>query len=272
MTKTLITHINPHLDDIGAIWLFKKFHPDFQKSATKFIPSPNKVIKQKEGEVYFGVGWGQYDEHKGDIKDCATSLVWKEIKKKGLAPKNQLELQAFEELVEWSRLIDTASLPIPEFVEFSVPEFLRPLTGKEKDSIEALELGEKILDRILLVLARKQQTKKDWENHIEFKSYWGKVAVIESNVATRTLVAFLAGEKFGLFLIYRTENKSVEFFSLKKDINLTPLYLKVTKADSKASWYLHQSKRMLLCAAKTSPNGTPTNLSLEKLIKAVKSV
>lgn len=269
--KTLITHINPHLDDIAAIWLFKKFYPDYQKALVKFISAPNKPIKEKEGEVYFGVGRGKFDEHKGDVKECATSLVWKEVKTAGLAPKDQFELQAFDELVEWNRLIDTASLPIPQFVEFSVPEFIRSLTGKYEDSLATVRLGEKILDRIWQVLKRKQQTKKDWQSHLELTSRWGKVAALQSDVATRTLVGSLGGERFGLFLIFRPHNHSVEFFSLKKDLDLTALYLKVSQIDPKASWYLHQSKRMLLCTAKSSPKGTSTKLIFEQLIELAKS-
>ena len=86
--KTLVTHINPHLDDISAIWIFKKFHPDFKDAEIEFInASRDEALKNESGEkIYFGTGGGKYDEHKGDLEDCAASLVWKDIKAKGLAP------------------------------------------------------------------------------------------------------------------------------------------------------------------------------------------
>ena len=47
--KTLVTHINPHLDDIAAIWLFKKYHPDFKDAKIEFI-SASRDAAQKEEE------------------------------------------------------------------------------------------------------------------------------------------------------------------------------------------------------------------------------
>lgn len=275
--KTLVTHINPHLDDITAIWLFKKFHPQFKKakvrflSAAKKMPPPNK-IDNNPNVIYFGVGMGKFDEHKGDIGECATSLVWKDIKSSALTPKDQTETMALDELVEWNRLLDTAQFPQLPFGDFSVPTFLRPTSGKEKDSLEAYKLGEQILERILKVLVQKMKLKIDWGKHLEFKTKWGSTAAISSNFANRGQVRDLGEGKYSLILIYRPEGGSVEFFSDREGVDLTPLYLNLTKEDPEAGWFLHHVKRMILCGGRTAPDAKPTKLSFEQLIEIAKSI
>src|SRR5687768_15877049 len=97
--KTLITHINPHLDDISAIWLFKKFNPEFKDAQIEFINASREEALKNETEdrIYFGTGGGKFDEHKGDLEDCAASLVWKDIKSSPLKPGDEIELQALDD-------------------------------------------------------------------------------------------------------------------------------------------------------------------------------
>src|SRR3989304_5908519 len=166
--KTLVTHINPPLDDICAIWLFKRFHPQFKGASVEFLSAAKegvtfegKPVDSDADIVHFGIGRGKFDEHKGDVGESATSLVWRDIKKANLAPKIELEVKALDELVEWNRLIDTGQAPKYEFSEFSVQSFIRPLDSKSETSQKAIELGEEILNRILKVLKRKQQAILD---------------------------------------------------------------------------------------------------------------
>lgn len=179
--KTLVTHINPHLDDIAAIWLFKKFHPAFAGAKVEFMSQSigGKPLEESEDLVYFGVGRGRFDEHKGDLKDCATSLVWKEIKESELL-KIEIEQLALEKLVEWVRLIDLGQSPV-ENDSFSVPAFIRPFKSSQEDSLEGLRLGVAILDRILEVLKKEQQSLKDWQERVEFTSKFGKSVAIKSD-------------------------------------------------------------------------------------------
>ncbi|HBQ50833.1 hypothetical protein A3B42_03140 [Candidatus Daviesbacteria bacterium RIFCSPLOWO2_01_FULL_38_10] len=269
--KTLVTHINPHLDDIAAIWLFKKFHTDFKDAGLEFISAHegNLGLTDSDNKVYFGVGRGKFDEHKGDLEDCATSLVWKDIQNQGLAPKDEAELKAYEELVEWSRLIDLGRMPIQEFDEFSVQAFIRPHESTQESSKEAAILGEKILDRILSVLKRKQQAILDWEKAVEFQTEFGKTIAIISETVDRE---FCRGQTADLFLMYNPKYKSVQFFTPSFEIDLKPIYDKVKLIDPEASWFLHQSHHMVICGSSSAPDSKPTKLTFEQLIELVKSV
>lgn len=282
MKKILVTHINPHLDDIAAIWLFKKFHPEYQDAEIKFISASvngatldGKPVDNDPNILHFGVGRGKYDEHKGDVGECATSLVWKEVVEQGLVPQDEIEKQAYEELTAWNTLIDTAKLPQFPYEGFSVPSFIRPLSGKDEDSLEAVILGEKILDRILQVLINKNKVEKDWENRVEFDTKWGKAVAIASDDASRVIVRGLVydqGLDYALFLMMRPKSKSAEYFTDKDEVELTELEQKVRQLEPEATWYLHHSKKMLLCGAKAAPGGVPSNLTLEQLIAAVQSL
>ncbi len=71
--KILVTHINPHLDDIAAIWLFKKFHPDFKEANIEFISASRDKADESADRVYVGTGGGKFDEHKEGL-DCGNPL------------------------------------------------------------------------------------------------------------------------------------------------------------------------------------------------------
>lgn len=271
--KTLITHINPHLDDICAIWLYKKFHPDFKDAKLEFLSAAKggvtfegKEVDLDPDVIHFGIGRGKYDEHKGDILESAASLVWKDLKQSGLS-KNEVEEKAYEELISWNTLIDTGRAPNFEFSEFSVQSFIRPLSGKEEDSKKAVELGSEILDRIFEVLKRKQQAIIDWEGRQEFQTKFGQTIAIVSESVDR---AFCKSKQGDLFLMYHPKFKSVQFYSDAKD--LEEIYKKLKEKDPEADWFLHQSHHMVICGSGSAPDSKLTKLSFEQLIEIVKNL
>jgi len=38
VAKTIVTHLSPDLDAIGAIWLLKKFASEFADAKVEFVP------------------------------------------------------------------------------------------------------------------------------------------------------------------------------------------------------------------------------------------
>lgn len=268
--KTLVTHINPHLDDICAIWLFKKFHPDFKEAKIEFISASRDAAKdENEERIYIGTGGGKFDEHKEGSKTCSASLVFEFLKEKGLAPKDEISQKALEKLLEWNLLVDTGKAPSSQFEAFSVQSYVRTKDSSIESSLKSVELGEEILDRILAVLKRRQQAILDWEKRVEFESKFGRSYGVISESIDREFCREQSGV---LFLIYGPKYSSVQFFTPSFEIDLEPLYKKLKEGDPDAAWFLHQSHHMILCGSASAPDAKPTKLSFEELIDIAKSL
>lgn len=264
--KTLVTHINPHLDDIFAIWLLKKFDPIFSDASIEFISASRDADAGSEDRVFVGTGGGKFDEHKEGLQTCAGTLVYEDLKERGLIP-DDLTKRALEKLVNWNQLVDTGKAPSSEFDEFSVQSFLRPLDGKDESSKKAVELGSEILNRILEVLKRKEQSIIDWEKAVVFESSFGKGYGVTSETVNREFCREKDGD---LYLMADPKYKSVQFFAPQKDIEA--IYNKVRQLDPDASWFLHQSHHMVICGSGSAPDSKPTKLTFRQLIEIVKDI
>ncbi len=270
--KTLITHINPHLDDIAAIWLFKKFHPEFEDAEIEFVSQSRtgELGKETKERVFFGTGGGRYDEHKGDIGESAMSLVWKEIKKNNLVPEDGFEMKALDEMVRWNTLYDTAQMPLGEFDEFSVESFIRSAKNSLEDSLKTVELGCEILNRILPNLIRKQNALADWDKRIEFKTIWGRGVALESEAFHKTL-AYKNGFQVVIQKSPKTGFIGITAPGLSK-VDLSPIYNKLKIVEPEADWYLHQSKKMVLCGTSSAPDAKLSHLSIKELMGIAKNI
>lgn len=268
--STLITHINPHLDDIFAIWLLKKFDPKYKNFEVDFISATHdKGGEETKERVFVGTGGGKFDEHKEGLHTCAGSLVFQYLQDEGLIPEDDITTKALVEMVEWNKDIDMGLAPISEFGEFSIQAFIRSKDSKKETSTEDVELGSKILDRVLEVLKRTQQSLKDWEERVEFESKFGKSVAVKSETIDRPFCKRMGGE---LFLMVNPKYNGVQYFTPSHTLDLSPIYEKVKALDPEADWFLHQSHHMVLCGSSAAPEAKPTKLSFEELIEVAKTV
>ncbi|OGE32540.1 hypothetical protein A3C59_01565 [Candidatus Daviesbacteria bacterium RIFCSPHIGHO2_02_FULL_36_13] len=261
--KTLVTHINPHLDDIVGIWLFKKYNSEFADANVEFISASRDAGGDTEEKIFIGTGGGQFDEHKEGLNTCAGSLVFDYLKAAGNIP--DLDAKALEKLIEWNLLVDTGKASSSEFDEFSIQSFIRTKDNSSESSRRSVELGQEILDRVLEVLRKREQSKIDWEKAVEFESQFGKGYAVESETVNREFVREKDGD---LYLMVDPKYNSVQYFSPEKDISA--IYEKVKEKDPEASWFLHQSHHMVICGSSSAPDSKPTKLSMEELIEAAK--
>ncbi|OGE38334.1 hypothetical protein A3B45_00790 [Candidatus Daviesbacteria bacterium RIFCSPLOWO2_01_FULL_39_12] len=267
---TLITHINPHLDDVFAIWLLKKYDSKYAEYEVDFISATHdKGGEETEERVFVGTGGGKFDEHKEGLKTCAGSLVFDYLKNEGLLPKDELAVKALEEMVEWNKKIDMGTIPIEAYDEFSVPAFIRSRDNKKESSLKDVQLGSEILDRILRVLKKKQQSSVDWQERVEFQTRFGKTVAVKSNTIDRPFCKRAGGD---LFILLSPKYHGVQFFTPSQSLDLSPIYEKVKKMDPEADWFLHQSHHMVLCGSSAAPDAKPTRLSFDELVEVVKNL
>ncbi len=265
--KTLVTHINPHLDDILGMWLFRKYDPEFKEANLEFISASRDAASDESADkIYIGTGGGQFDEHKEGLETCAGTLVYGYLNQAGKIPQDDITQKAFAKLINWNQLIDTGKAPSSAFDEFSIQSFIRIKDNSQDSSKKSVELGEEILNRILPVLMQKEQSILDWEKRTEFESVFGKAVAVVSETVNREFCREQGGD---LFLMYDPKYNSVQYFAPEKDIK--GIFDKVIAEDPEATWFLHQSHHMVICGSSSAPDSKPTKLSFEQLIEIAKT-
>lgn len=267
--KLLVTHVNPHLDDICGVWLYRKFVPGWQKSRIHFIStSANGVVYGKKAVdadseiVHVGVGRGKYDEHKGNIGQSAATLVLADLKKRKLLPKDHLLIPALQKVVDYV-LDGDLGLRTSKDSIYEVGAVVQWIIGSEK----RLKAGEILLDALLLAMKDRVQLELDWKKKKIFNTKWGKGVGIVSSVRG----AQRAYEE-GFVLLVQLDPK-LGYRSIRANarsrVDLSQAFARAKKAEPPADWYLHHSKRMLICGSDVAPQSNLSKLTLDQLIGLV---
>lgn len=266
--KTLITHLRPHLDDVCAVWLLKRCLPEAKNASIDFIatgPGGGKVVDDPE-MVYIGVGRGRFDEHKGDVGQCATTLVFNHIKEK--TSLDPMEQRALQKLVDWVFLEDTGKLSTVDFRDFTVPVLIELYPAGPGSDAKVTELGFAILDAMLVVQRNAVRVEDDWAKRKEFASRYGKAVAIESEARKLDTFAYAKGFDIAVIVDHKRAYNTVRA-SADSSIDLTQAYETLKKIDPDADWFFHHSKKMLICGGDHGPNAKPSKLSLEQMIDLI---
>ncbi len=265
--KIIYTHVNPHLDDVCAIWLLQRFTPEWKKAQVKFLSARMQPQETSKLAAYIGIGRGKYDEHKGDIGETATTLVWKDVR---MHIKNPLDLSALEHLVAWAKREDLGQYmgnPERSYSMVTTVEHQWNLLGKDGAH---LEVSFAILDAILDHLRDRAVVERDWKNRIEFKTKWGRGVGLTTSGRDVSTYAYEKG-----FVLCARVDKKRGYRGIsahaRSRVNLTAAATKIRRIDPHAEWFLHHSKKLLLSGSRVAPGMKVSKLSLEDLINTVKS-
>ena len=262
--KKIATHPNPHLDDACGIWLLTRFHPAYKKSTVQFIPQSKKSVPK--GLVAIGIGRGKYDEHKGDIHESAATLVYKDIRNK---IKNKIDRAALDEIVEWVKKEDHAAFLGEDHHEYGVAitgmSLPKMKSAKSKTSLNWMLTA---LDGIFVTVREKQELLVDWKKKKIFNTKWGRGVAIKTNVSSQQVAQLSMQKGFVLFAVQNPENeyRYIKSAVIKAKVSLTQAFKKAQKMEPEAEWYLHHSKRMLICGSDVAENKKLSNMDLNKLI------
>jgi len=245
--------------------------PDYQSAAVDFIaagPDGGEMDKTDPDKVCVGVGRGQFDEHKGDLNDCAASLVLAHVKE-----HDSLEadvVMALQRIVDWVLLEDTGKLALMEYRDFCVPSVLRGEYDRAgKDSHAVASIGFAMLDALLHTQLNIIRLERDWEKRIEFESDFGRGIAMETSAHDADVFAYRRG-----FNLVVTVNVAHNYHSIRANVgsgvDLTPIYEELTRREPDAGWYFHHSKLMLICGGDLAPNVMPSRFSIDQLIELFK--
>jgi hypothetical protein len=266
----IVTHVRPHLDDICAAWLVRRFWRGFGDAPVSFINNADRPVDvdASPDKIYVGVGRGRFDEHRGVLDACAASLVWDELHP--TAEADDLTKRAVGRLVAWVLAEDTGRLKTGAEREFSVPSLIDGRFFASGESSEsATAFGLEILDALLENLRGRLRLEDDWAGRREFQSHFGRAVALVTD--EREVDSYAYAQGFDLVLIvdhagtYRT-------FRARADapIDLTPVAEALAERDPDAKWFFHHSKHLLILGGDHGGGPKPSRLSLDEMIELVK--
>src|SRR3990172_4641683 len=86
--KIIVTHQSPDFDGIPAIWLLKKFHPEFANAKVAFVPVGeatynNEPVDSNPDVLHVDTAAGKFDHHQTNDFTCGAKLVYEWLVKEG---------------------------------------------------------------------------------------------------------------------------------------------------------------------------------------------
>ena len=277
--KIIVTHISPDFDGIGAIWLLKKFHPDFTNARAELVPAGNHTYNNQPVDsdadvVHVDVGGGRFDHHNTNDFTCAAKLVYEWLVAEGYIGKDD---KAVERLVQVLTELDHGwdsykwADPASDRWEFSIHNVLSGIKMVNRGKVEKhIEWALDCLGGIHAILQSKVAAEKEIVQGVKFKTRWGEgVAVVTKNDGIMD-----AGIKEGFAVVVRkdpTEGYVRITGNNKQKVDLTRAYNEIVAKDHVGNWFLHASKVLLRNGSTRNPTMKATKMSLEEVVKILEN-
>lgn len=271
--KTLVMHHSPHLDEVVCAWMFRKFHLKFKDVRFAFVDAGHDTIDGKPADhdvdvVHIGVGGGRFDEHTSSKRQSAATLVHEWLTEQAAIPKGDFTEQALELLVSYTLRDDTGELLSDQSFPYHVSALFSGLRMSEKSDEHLVHVGSHFLDAFFAVLMDWVRVGHEWDRRREFETPWGRGVGIETSAATVQQYAYGLG--FVLTVQFNPQDgyRSIHAHP-ESSVNLEQTYQEILQKEPNADWYLHQSKKILLCGGKLAKKARLSKLTLDELIQVV---
>ncbi len=271
--KTLVTHLFPHLDDIAGFWLLVRFDPAFKNARLKFVPTSARGIRLLAGEVGVGVGRGRYDEHKGDKKDSATSLVWKDLRRRKLLPSGRRgkAVQAMVDYVRRGDLGEFIGQPNNFFNLSSIFQTIAGLPGK--NSASATRSGLEVLDAVVVLYEERIKVEEAVRKGKRFGTQHGACVALATDAIPGSVSSVVAEQGFALVILQHPSKAYLHVRATpSSSFDLTLLANKVRANEPEKEWYFHHSKKMLLQGDLVAPTTKRTSYTLKTMAALIKKM
>lgn len=279
--KTIVTHISPDLDAVTSSWLIKRFMPEWADADMKFISAGTTLDhKQPDADpniIHVDTGLGKFDHHQledPDRKYCATERVFSYLQDKNILKIRDAE--ALSRMIVFATSIDHFGElyfadPKADVYDFGLHQILEGFKLTNQNDQETCNIGFKCLDAIFQIFKQKVGAEDDIKKGYIFQCKWGRALAMETKNEESLKIALKSGYRVVIKKNPDQGNIRIKSHPIK-EIDLTPVYEGVKKLDSKATWYFHPSKHMLLNGSSKSPDSVPSSLSLKKVIEIIKKI
>ncbi len=306
MSKIIVTHNSPDLDAVSSAWLIKRFLPGWEDAEVVTVPAGSRintdrasedVIEHLDGKevIHVDTGLGPLDHHQTEDENiCAAKLTFDYVYKNSEElKKNEHKKQALERFIEY--VIDDDHFqevyypdPTDDMHEFSLVSLLAGIKVQyPRDDQTCIRFGFDLIDSAIHGFENRIWAEEEIkEKGIEFHTKWGKGIAIETINDDVLKVAQMLGyviavrkdPKSGAVRIKARPKKrqianrksQVEYEDV--NVDLTPIYEKLSKMDPEASWFLHVSKRMLLNGSSKNPQMKGSKLTLPEVVEVLQNL
>lgn len=263
---TIVGHLAPDLDCLTAIWLLIRFG-GAEDAELQFVPAGKTLHDQPDDAdplvVHVDTGNGRFDHHqRADRLICSAELV-----RRAIAPRDR----ALERMVRRVCQIDTAMAPANELGFFNITALIdgyNQLFPTRPHHVAYAMLAN--LDAWYEHEARQMRLEEAFAKRLEFETPWGLGIAMESVDGGSSKLAYNHG---AVLYAYRDGHGWMGIAAQSRSqVDLSSVYADLRRVDSRADWYLHPSKRMLLCGSPKAPAGVLSSLTLLELVNVIQSV
>lgn len=272
--KIIVTHISPDFDGIPAIWLLRKFHPEYKNARVELVPAGsntynNQPVDSDPDVLHVDVGGGRFDHHGNNDFTCGVKLVWEWLVEEGYIKDDD---KAIERMIEVMTELDHGwdhykwCEPASDRWEFSLHNVLSGLKIVfPRNNDKYIEWVCDSLEAVYAIMKSKVKAEEEVENGFKFKTRWGKgVAVMTKNDGIMDV-----GVKGGYAVVLRRDPQEGYIRITGNnacDVDFTKAYEEIVKTDKVGQWFLHASRVLLRNGSTRNPTMRPTKMTIEEVV------
>ncbi len=256
--STIVGHVYPDLDCLAAMWMLRRWG-GYADAALQFVPAGttlhNHPADADPDIIHVDTGNGRFDHH----MTADTSLSAAELVRRTVAADDTV----LERMVDVITLLDHARAEggtAPNIVDL-----IEGLNLLYVDQPEAVATAAFVtLDAWHAREAKHARLEAAFDNRVEFDTPWGFAIAMESPDGGSSRLAFREG---AVLYIYRDGKGNVGVVARSRSaVDLSQVLRDLKRLDPDADWYLHPSKRLLVCGTPKAPPKKPSRLSLDELV------
>lgn len=274
MAKTIVTHVSPDFDGIPAIWLLRKFHPEFKSAKLAFVPAGstynNEPADSNPDIVHVDTGMGKFDHHQSDDFTCAAQLVYEWLVREGYIDSEDKALARMIAIItELDHGYDNykwceAENDRYEFCLHNIMVGWKILYPRDDD--RQIEMTIAGLEATYRLMQFKVRADGEIEAGKKFKTRWGEgIGVFSQN---QSILDLAIKKGFAVALTKDPGHGNVRVTgSNKQNVDLTGAYEACRKKDPDATWFLHSSKVLLRNGSSRNPTMRATKLEIDEMIE-----
>lgn len=260
---TIVGHLAPDLDCLTAIWILLRFG-GAADAELQFVPAGSTLNDTPPDAdpqvVHVDTGHGRYDHHQRPSRNlCAAELV-----RRAVAPHDR----ALARMVQQVCRIDNATVAPGEQGFFNINALIAGynlLFPNRPRHVAYAMLPN--LDAWYEHEARQIRLETAFVNRIEFETPWGPGVAMESEDGASSRLAYDSG---AVLYAYRDAHGWMGIAAQSRShVDLSSIYRDLQRVDQEADWYLHPSKRLLLCGTPKAPPQHPSRLTLLELVRVI---